>query len=349
MGELEPNHKQIEINRPHWSDRKPRGSKFQLDRNENYDTQLSNFLDDIFLPGLRASAIIQYPDIRGGYEALSRFTGIHSSRLFLTSGSELAIRHILETHRPVYKTLSICDPTFGMAEVYSNIWKYKLTRCKYRYNRKKKRFSVNYKPKQISYIASPDNPTGHVFDCDDLIDACETSKLVILDEAYQNFSPYTTEHLLDTYDNLYIIRTFSKCGGAAGLRIGYIISTKQNIQHLYQYRPMYEISSIACEYLKVACRFPSTLDSSVTSLKLGKHKLEQWFKNRGYHVARTHGNFTLVEYNNALAEVLYKLISFKTVVADEQKFIRISSADRVVVAEIINHVSRYDHFLQKAI
>lgn len=74
-------------------------------------------------------------------------------------------------------------------------------------------------------ICSPNNPTGCVIDDSDLIDLLETFPgLVILDEAYHEFSKHTVVPLLKRYNNLIVLRTFSKAMAMAGLRVGYLLS-----------------------------------------------------------------------------------------------------------------------------
>ena len=68
---------------------------------------------------------------------------------------------------------------------------------------------------------------------------------VVIDEAYFGFYNKSALALIKKYSNLIILRTFSKAYGLAGLRSGYIVSNKNNIDQLYKYRPMYEINSIA--------------------------------------------------------------------------------------------------------
>ena len=335
-------YKEVTIERPHWTSRKLRPrDRYLLDRNENCDSVWADFIQGNFLASLRARHIVEYPDIRGGYRALSELTNIPHRQLFLTAGSEQGIRAIIEANMD-WEDISIPEPTFAMAEVYAQI--YGLQVKKYPYKYYKRKFHIELEPSQITYIASPDNPTGHVFDYSTVIDACEASEVVILDECYHEFSHYDVTSLVSEYDNLYILRSFSKAGGVAGLRVGYIISSIANIDCLYQKRPMYEIGSIGCEYVKMMSRFPDTLAQSAHCLIEGKKMLELWLRNNEYIVPHADGNFTLVEYNEELAKVLDQVIVYKTVHIDKQKFIRITSANKRVMQEIIDHVSGSDIF-----
>ncbi|HEY6411259.1 MAG TPA: aminotransferase class I/II-fold pyridoxal phosphate-dependent enzyme, partial [Ktedonobacteraceae bacterium] len=72
-------------------------------------------------------------------------------------------------------------------------------------------------------LCSPNNPTGNPVDEADVLALLETGRIVVVDEAYVEFSdqPRGLAHLVPHYRNLVVLRTFSKWAGLAGLRIGY--------------------------------------------------------------------------------------------------------------------------------
>jgi histidinol-phosphate aminotransferase len=74
-------------------------------------------------------------------------------------------------------------------------------------------------------ICNPNNPTGNQFPRETVLDLVKSFKgFVLIDEAYQEYSGYTLVEEVKNYDNLIILRTFSKAYGLAGLRLGYCIS-----------------------------------------------------------------------------------------------------------------------------
>ncbi|MDP8220622.1 MAG: histidinol-phosphate transaminase [Candidatus Stygibacter frigidus] len=87
---------------------------------------------------------------------------------------------------------------------------------------------------RLIIICNPNNPTGNLFPRDDIIRIIELNpdKLILIDETYFEFSGVTLVDLINKYANLVIIRTFSKAFSAAGLRFGYMISSKENIHEI---------------------------------------------------------------------------------------------------------------------
>ena len=96
----------------------------------------------------------------------------------------------------------------------------------------------------IIFIAYPNNPTGNLFNRDDIIQLIEhCSGLVILDEAYPPFAKASFIDLLSQYPNLMVMRTVSKLG-LAGLRLGYLIGHQELIHELNKIRLPYNINSL---------------------------------------------------------------------------------------------------------
>ena len=140
------------------------------------------------------------------------------------------------------------------------------------------------------------------------------------------------------HDNLYVVRSFSKTGGAAGLRIGYIVSSEENIEKLYQWRPMFEINSVAAEYIKYLAANKHIMKISFDSVRLGKKLLEDHLKLKGHTVYNTHGNYTLVLYHEQLDKALSNVCKFKIVIINQVPYIRITCASPDVIRKLTREI-----------
>jgi histidinol-phosphate aminotransferase len=89
-----------------------------------------------------------------------------------------------------------------------------------------KRLSDAFAPKaRLLYLCSPNNPTANQFKREDITTLIEEFPgMVVLDEAYAEYADYSMVPLVDKYENLIILRTFSKAFGLAGLRLGYAVA-----------------------------------------------------------------------------------------------------------------------------
>ena len=101
---------------------------------------------------------------------------------------------------------------------------------------------------KIVFIANPNNPTGTQLEQKELrqfVASVPSSVLVVLDEAYIEYSPESNNRaLLDEFDNVIIVRTFSKAYGLAGLRVGYALSSVAVAELLNRIRQPFNVSRV---------------------------------------------------------------------------------------------------------
>lgn len=101
-------------------------------------------------------------------------------------------------------------------------------------------------PIHYSIIASPNNPTGKMIGHDFIERALHvTDALIMVDEAYFEFSRVTSRPLLENNKNLVILRTFSKAFSLAGVRIGYILANPEVIREYIKVRQPYSVDAIS--------------------------------------------------------------------------------------------------------
>lgn len=99
---------------------------------------------------------------------------------------------------------------------------------------------------KLLFLTSPNNPSGTWLDDNDLKRLLELPLMVILDEAYIEFAnqPGRASWVLD-YDNLVILRTFSKAAGIAGLRLGYAVCPEWLMEELWKFKQPYNVNVAA--------------------------------------------------------------------------------------------------------
>ena len=164
--------------------------------------------------------------------AISQETGIPEENLFLNNGSAENIKSILSIFTDRGDTVLLPDPGWsyytGLANYkFLNVVRYPIlegeTRC-FHDVETIRRLAAQLDPKVI-FLTSPAMPTGNRLDDDALESIIRDfpQSLVLVDEAYLGFAPYTLDvcRLIRTYDNVVFSRTFSKYYGLANLRIGY--------------------------------------------------------------------------------------------------------------------------------
>jgi len=101
-------------------------------------------------------------------------------------------------------------------------------------------------PAPLKFIVNPNSPSGALFDRDAVEGAVAASSgVVVIDEAYVDFAPHSCLPLLEQYDNVLLLRTFSKSYGLAGLRIGFALGPREVIETLSSVKDSYNVDRLA--------------------------------------------------------------------------------------------------------
>ncbi len=99
---------------------------------------------------------------------------------------------------------------------------------------------------KLIFLCTPNNPTGGLISKDDIKKVIEsTDAIVVVDEAYFEFSDVNNVDLLKDYKNVFILRTFSKVLGLAGMRIGYGLSNPEIIEYMYRVKPVFSLTKLS--------------------------------------------------------------------------------------------------------
>jgi histidinol-phosphate aminotransferase len=154
---------------------------------------------------------------------------------------------------------------------------------------------------KIVFIANPNNPTGTLIkrkEMDAFIAKLPPEPILVLDEAYFEFIedpdyPNGLEYL-DSRERIFIMRTFSKIHGLAGLRIGYGISSKEIISAMNKIRSPFNVNSIAQAAALAALDDHDFIVRSRQAINEGLRYLSSEFDRLGIKYIPSYGNFIMI-------------------------------------------------------
>ncbi len=161
--------------------------------------------------------------------------------------------------------------------------------------------AINEKTKLI-YLANPNNPTGTFFtrtEFEEFYQRVPERVLIILDEAYfeyAQFYPYYPDSMKYRYDNVITLRTFSKCYGLAGIRIGYGFAHEELIANLMKVKLPFEPSTLAQAAAIGALNDEEFLAETLAMNENGLGYLQFALKQLGVKVIPSVANFLLLEF-----------------------------------------------------
>lgn len=345
-----------ELQRPSALCSAPRDSgRLWLDKNENLDLTLMALLHDVLLE-IPPLALMSYPEAGETYMKLAQWVGVSPDCLLLTPGSDGAIRLVFEAFVEHGEAVIHTSPTFAMYPVYSQMFgadAYPIDYVRtdngpYLDSGAIVSALLKHKPKLLC-LPNPDSPTGTTLDPDvlrEILTACEaTGTVLLLDEAYHPFHEWTAIPWIETSRNLVVARTFAKAWGAAGLRIGYAAAHPETIALLHKMRPMYEVSTLAVEFMSRMLDRSTEMMLSVARINEGKHFFQEEMQSLGFKVLPTAGNFLHVAFGKqgraihaALANKVYYRATFgHPCLADYSRFSAAPQPIMAQVADLIKH------------
>lgn len=159
---------------------------------------------------------------------------------------------------------------------------------------------IKLKPKLI-FLSSPNNPTGNSFSSERILQIIKKSKsIVVVDEAYQQFSSRKSFiPLLKKYKNLVILRTLSKVG-LAGLRTGFMIAHKDIINEVNKVRLPFNLNSLSQKVAVDALKKNRELKSRISKIVSERKRLfKEMLKMNDIRPFPSDANFILFQVNNA--------------------------------------------------
>lgn len=196
-----------------------------------------------------SSAIYPDPDQARLREALAKYTDVGAERIVGAAGSDELIDLLLRLFVGQGDRVITATPTFGMYSFSTAVVGGEFDAVERREND----FSLDL-PRMVDaaakaklvILASPNNPTGNSVTRVELLAMLETGTIVVIDEAYHEFSDQpSAAGLLENFPNLFVLRTFSKWAGLAGLRVGYGIFPEDLAAVLMRVKPPYNVGTLA--------------------------------------------------------------------------------------------------------
>lgn len=165
-------------------------------------------------------------------------------------------------------------------------------------------FALDLEGIKIVLLCSPNNPPGNMLEEDVLNFFLDKDMLVVVDEAYYEFSRSTYAGRIQQHNNLIVLRTFSKCFGLAGLRVGYGIMSTVLQAAIMKIKPPYSVNMAAEVALKV-CMEKELFASQVDTMIATRDRVIKVLKKQDeLEVYPSHSNFILMRIKTVSAKEL---------------------------------------------
>jgi histidinol-phosphate aminotransferase len=224
--------------------------RIKLDANEN-PFALSPPMQEKLLERMKTLPLNRYPEagaplLRKRY---AQYYGVGENRMMIGNGSDELIQILCTALAGPASDLLIPVPTFSMYRILGvnhgyRVWEAPLDGA-FDLDVEAMAGIISKKAPALTFLSYPNNPTGNCFSADRMETLLNQSDgIVVVDEAYGNFSGKTFLPLLNRHENLVILRTLSKVGFAA-MRIGFLIGAPELVAELDKVRLPYNLNALS--------------------------------------------------------------------------------------------------------
>ena len=264
------------------------------------------------IKGYECGDLRLYPDPNSTelVKVLAERLNVSKENIFVGVGSDDVISMAFLTFFGSDKPILFPDITYSFYKVWADVYK-----IPYRTKPLDERLNIKiydyYDENGGIIFPNPNAPTGvfmEVSDVEDIL-AANKNSVVIIDEAYIDFVGNSCIPLIEKYDNLLVVQTFSKSRSLAGARIGYAVGNKKLIKCLNDVR--FSINSYTMNSLSQECGVKAVLDNdyfkrTVHKIVLTRENTKLRLEELGFDFPDSKTNFIFAAHNKVPAKEIYE-------------------------------------------
>jgi histidinol-phosphate aminotransferase len=312
--------KAIELFREHPPMLENRRGKLRLDMNESALGCSPRVR--AALRRLSAEEIAMYPEKENAAARIAPFFAVSGEELVLTAGIDDALRLIAEVFIEHGRAVLLIEPTFPMYRFHAE---QRDARIETLLCDEEMRFPLRdvlralKRSPAVFFLANPNNPTGALLDKKTLrkiLDAA-TRTLVVVDEAYFEFSGVTVLPWIRQRKKLAVTRTFSKASGLAGLRIGCVFANCEITKLLKRAQTPFPVGIAQLAAAEAALGDPGFTRRAAAEILRGRKTLENGLRELGVKVFPSAANFVLANLGPHGTEMMHALAKRGILIRDQ--------------------------------
>lgn len=278
-----------------------RSSFVRLDRNEDpVGWDEDHFAE--WLGSLNPHDLAAYADSTVLTAKLADWLGVRPECLYITAGSDAAIKNVFEAYVDPGDRVVLQDPGWRMYEVYGKVYGAQQILVPYGadlgFDTGRILNELSQEQVRMVLLANPNQPTGTLVDesalTEIVAEAERRDTLVVIDEAYYLFTPQTALDHMRQHANVIVVRTFSKAFGLAGLRIGYCVAAPERIRELMLLRPVTDANSLALKCAEYVLEHADWMEARIADFVAGREFLYEEMRRAGIAAYPSHTNFLLI-------------------------------------------------------
>ncbi|MBL4582611.1 MAG: histidinol-phosphate transaminase [Gammaproteobacteria bacterium] len=277
------------------------------------------------LKSIDVTALRRYPSPMADSfrEAASKLHKLSAEQIIPTNGGDELLRLVLTTYVEPLDTIAVCKPSYSLYPVLAEIQGCQLKEISLLDDWSMPEdflTQLNKSAAKLLILVNPNAPTGALLRADYLAEIAENfSGLLLIDEAYVDFIDpelnYDSISLINSHDNILILRTLSKAYSLAGLRFGYGIGAKSLIEPMmFKTRDSYNTDYIAQSLATAALNSIEYTRENCKRIRQSREKMRTDLRELGLIAPVSQSNFILCQVPESIgAEKLYQQLKQRNI------------------------------------
>ena len=234
--------------------------------------------------------------------ALSKRHEVEEENIIIGSGSDQIIEFAIHAKASSSSKILMNSITFAMYEIYAKHVGAQIIRTSSQHHDLREFYALYLEQKpEIIFLCTPNNPTGDAIDAEDLFDflsKIDSDTLVVVDGAYMEYAigkdarkQVNPKELIEKFENVLYLGTFSKAYGLGGMRVGYGIANAKIIKELYKLRPPFNITTLSLEAASVALSDEAFVHACIVSNFEEMKRYEEFANVQKIDIIESYTNF----------------------------------------------------------
>jgi histidinol-phosphate aminotransferase len=285
-----------------------RAGKLRLDFNEN-TVGCSPAVIAALHDQLDAGALSLYPEYSQAKDPIARYFRVRPEQFVFTNGTDEAIQVFINTYVDDGQEVVLLRPSYAMYRFYSEVAGARIVEVDYPqpgmdFPLQTVLDAITPQTRAV-LLANPNNPTGTgvgLLGIERILHRARKA-VVLVDEAYYEFSGVTALGEIERVPNLFVCRTFSKVFGMAAMRLGCLFSHPANIAYLHKAQSPYSVNSLAVMAAKAAVEDREYIETYVAEVLAARELLCVGLEKLGLTYVPSSANFVLGHFGPRAVEV----------------------------------------------
>ncbi len=250
-----------------------------------------------------------YPEYGDAREAIARYFRVRPEQFVFTNGTDEAIQVFVNAYVDDGQEVVLLKPSYAMYRFYAEVAGAKIKEIPYpqpgmEFPLQEVLDAITPQTRAVM-LANPNNPTGtgvSLLGIERILHRARKA-VVLVDEAYYEFSGVTAITEIERVPNLFVCRTFSKTFGMAAMRLGCLFSHEANIHYLHKAQSPYSVNALAVLAARAAVEDIAYLETYVAEVLAARELLCVGLEKLGVSYVPSSANFVLGHFGKRAVEV----------------------------------------------